>query len=1123
MKRYLLGLFICLLCIGSLFSTTVFDKEIHYEKIIIASFDAKAIGTTRGDLDISYNEAGIVQIGLKSFDELSIEHEFVDITRWITFVKDHEWQNYDGTHVMNVFRIHLKSNDNMEKALIALLKNPDIIWAEYETYMKLCYIPNDPRFSQQWYHPAINTPQLWEYVRGDETLIIGIVDTGTKWNHEDLAANIYVDTEILERDEITINWTEGTLTGSYGGHNSTGFWGNPIGWDFFINDPPIPPELGGNESNNPFQPYPENWHGTHCAGISAAVGDNGIGIAGVAMHARLLTTKHTPSNIEDRYVRNGYAGITYLVDHGARVINCSWGGPGNFGQTNTAANYAQSKGVLIVAAAGNERRNNNITPHYPSDHPLVVGVAASNQSGNKSDFSNWGSQVDITAPGSAILSTAHSGTISNPTDTYVSTQGTSMAAPVVAGVAALIMHVHPYFTPATVKQRIVETATPMPQNEPGGDFAGWLGGGLLNAYKAVLLEKVPSLTLVDDPIVTVLEGSTDGIPRIGDKINISLRIFNEPDWKTAEGVSVELSTVAHYVTIENPIININNIPQESYSNLFSFSVSTAWQLNSIDIPFSLVIRSDQGSTSLFPYTNTVSFNVRLSASAPNWPLALGGSGTAPKVADFGDGLRLVVMGGSTLHMVDSAKNPSPGFPVNLGLFTNTQLAIGDLTGNGTPDIVFVSTNGFVKVVNHAGVVIAERNISATTRSAPVIADIQNTGENTIIVATQNSGIYFLKVEGSDLVDRYDSIALPSGNNILQNIAVEDMTNSGIKNVIVNINSSGTVHVLDPVTGINVTGFPISDVGGSLHGSSIGMFSGSSTPDIVFANHIAEDATVTILKSDGTIHRRVQKPAQVRTELSLVDLYGNGSMNIVYGDSNGRLYALNSDLEVLPGFPINVGHPINSSPIFAETNIDSGMSIIFGDDSGRLHIVRSNGEYGAGFPIRLGNSSISASPWIGRLSDGYTGDILLNVDSGVVNFPYTRYSNSFTWNTFRGNIGNTASFLDIRTSDTDFVRPNVQSRLSQNFPNPFNPETVINFIVSGQDDIHTGNGEVVSVDIFNIKGQKVRTLVSDFMASGEHSVIWNGTDDNGQSVTSGIYFYRLHTNNYTETKKMILMK
>jgi subtilisin family serine protease len=1109
----LIGLIAC-----SLWATTVFDKEIHYEKIIIASFDAKAIGTTRGDLDIKHDDTGNVLIGLRSFDELSVEHKFVDITRWIKWVRDHEWKNYDGTHVMNVFRIHLRSNDNIEAALLDLMKNPDIIWAEYETIMRFYYTPDDPRYSQQWYHPAIHTPQLWDYIRGDEDLIIGIVDTGTKWNHEDLAANIYVDTTILERDNITINWEDGTLTGDFGRTND-GFFGNPIGWDFYINHPPLPE----NERNNPFQGFPNNWHGTHCAGISAAVGNNGIGIAGVAMHAKLLTTKHTPHNVVSTHCYDGYAGITYLVDHGAVVINCSWGGPGGSGATNTVANYAAAKGVVIVAAAGNDSRSNNLFPHFPSDHPLVIGVAASNQSGNKSDFSNWGSNIDITAPGSNILSTATGGTAENPTDTYVSTQGTSMASPVVAGVVALIKHTSPFLTPGDIKQRLMETATPMAQNEHGGQFPGLLGGGLINAFKAVMISLIPNLSMYETPVVSILEGSSDDIPRIGDKINIALRLTNELDWVTATGITAQLTTLQSGISIHNPIVNVSNLAGGQLSNEINFEVTSQWFLNTLDVPFKLIVRSNQASTNPYPYMNEINFNIRLSASAPNWPMAVSGSATAPKVANFGDGARLVTLAGSTLHKVDVHNNPSLGFPLTMGLTSNSQLAIGDVTGDGIADIVFVSSNGLVRVVNREGVVVAERNLSNTTRSSPVIADITGTGQNSIIVATRDSGIYIMYVDGNTLSDRYNPIVLPSGNNILQNIAVEDMTNSGVKNIIVNINSSGTVHVLNPLTGQNIAGFPVTDVGGSLMGSSIGMFSGGSTPDIVFSSHSVDDMFITILKSDGSTHRRVPITAQARTEMSLVDLFGNGSTNIVYGDANGRLYVLNSNLDVVPGFPVNVGSTINSSPVFAEANIDTGMCIIFGDDSGRLHIVRSTGNHYAGFPIKLGVSTIPTSPWIGHFSNDYTGDILINIDSSVEYFDYSRWSNSFTWNTFRGNNGNTASFLDTRTNDTDIVRPNIHSRLDQNYPNPFNPETVISYQVVGSESPELGLTEFVTIDIYNVKGQKVRTLVSDYVSPGEHTVIWNGIDDHGQSVTSGIYFYRMQTTNFTDTKKMILMK
>jgi subtilisin family serine protease len=211
-------------------------------------------------------------------------------------------------------------------------------------------------------------------------------------------------------------------------------------------------------------------HGTHVAGSIAAVRNNGIGIAGVAPSARVL-----PIRVLDAQGSGSSSdvarGITWAVDHGAEVINLSLGGP-HSQAVQTAVDYAESLGVVVVAAAGNAGVGG--PPNYPAALEQVVAVASHEPNGAVSTFSTRGAYVDVAAPGSGILSTARDGS-------WVYMSGTSMATPHVAGVVALLLDDEPGLTPLQVRERLNTTATDA--GTTGHDTSyGW---GRLNAVGAL--------------------------------------------------------------------------------------------------------------------------------------------------------------------------------------------------------------------------------------------------------------------------------------------------------------------------------------------------------------------------------------------------------------------------------------------------------------------------------------------------------------------------------------------------------------------------------------------------------------------------------------------------------------
>jgi subtilisin family serine protease len=338
-----------------------------------------------------------------------------------------------------------------------LKADPDVEFAEPVHTFSSKQVPNDPFLatSGTWGQPypdlwglsAINAPAAWDSTQGDG-VVVAVVDTGVDYTHPDLAANVWTNPNEIDRNFLD--------------DDGNGFVDDIRGWNFVFN-------------NN--DPSDHDGHGTHVAGTIAAVGDNGIGIAGVAWHSHVMAVK----GLDD--FGSGFdftlaPAIMYAASNGADIINASWGGPESSQSIEEAIQFATGLGTVFVAAAGNSSQD--AMNFFPASSPEAITVAASDPFGNFAFFSNFGSKIDVTAPGVDILSLQAAGTfLAFPViDGYIRLDGTSMAAPHVSGVAALALSQNPAFTTEQVRQLIRSSATPVA-------FDTRFGYGKLNAAAAV--------------------------------------------------------------------------------------------------------------------------------------------------------------------------------------------------------------------------------------------------------------------------------------------------------------------------------------------------------------------------------------------------------------------------------------------------------------------------------------------------------------------------------------------------------------------------------------------------------------------------------------------------------------
>jgi subtilisin family serine protease len=367
-----------------------------------------------------------------------------------------------------IYKVKLEDGQSAAEAVKQYNADPDVEYAELN-YVVSAFVtePNDSNYSpEQWalnntgqLHPIpsgkissgkpdadIDAPEAWDITTGSSDVIVAVLDTGVDYSHRDLKNNIWADTN--------------------GSH----------GYDFV------------NDDNDPND---DNGHGTHCAGIIAADGNNEFDVVGVCWTAKIMAVKFLDSN--GRGSTDGaVSGIYYATNNGADIISNSWGG-GPYSQTlKEAFDYAFSQGVFLVAAAGND---NDFWPAYPAYFDNVMAVAATDHNDAKAYFSNYGNWIDVAAPGESILSLRGANCLYGKIAGYKSLfypnndsnakmailSGTSMACPHVAGVAALCLSEEPNLSAADLWRLIINGADDL------GD-TGWdpyFGAGRVNAYNTL--------------------------------------------------------------------------------------------------------------------------------------------------------------------------------------------------------------------------------------------------------------------------------------------------------------------------------------------------------------------------------------------------------------------------------------------------------------------------------------------------------------------------------------------------------------------------------------------------------------------------------------------------------------
>ncbi|MFN8369231.1 MAG: S8 family serine peptidase [Bacteriovoracaceae bacterium] len=313
----------------------------------------------------------------------------------------------------------LNKLNRIQKELLPKL----FLYLEEDFKLKAFVSPNDDQYGNQTELARLDIEKSWDKTTGSNDIIVAVIDTGISANHSDLKNQVYVNSK-----EIPDNGID---------DDKNGFVDDVSGWNFV---------------NNDHKPIDLNGHGTHVSGTIGAEGNNSIGVTGINWDIKIMPVQFLDGEGSGNS-SDAISAIFYAADNGAKIINASWGG-GSFSKSLLdAINYAGKKEVLFVAAAGNDSSNSDAKPSYPAsyDSSAIISVASTDDVGKLSSFSNFGlTQVDLAAPGGKILSTYLN-------DSYKRLSGTSMATPMVVGLAALMLSYRPDLTLIQLKNGLLNS------------------------------------------------------------------------------------------------------------------------------------------------------------------------------------------------------------------------------------------------------------------------------------------------------------------------------------------------------------------------------------------------------------------------------------------------------------------------------------------------------------------------------------------------------------------------------------------------------------------------------------------------------------------------------------------
>lgn len=494
----------------------------------------------KGKLHIKFKESYMLNSSMR-FQGVSAFNQSLDelqVTKVAPLFSKEDVKKYPQMELSGldkIYEISIPMDKDPFEASAELMKNPEIAYA-CPVYVRFTndFVPNDPRVSTQYALEQLNMFKAWEISKGSSDVLIGIVDSGTNFNHPDLTANLWTNPE-----EVPNNGVD---------DDGNGKVDDVHGWDF-VGTTDINRFDAGyyDEDNDPRNTV--NTHGTSVAGCAAATTNNSLSVASTGFNCKYVPVK-CGSNFSNRTgIYRGYEAMVYAAELGADIINCSWGGYGYSASERDMMNYIiYQRNCLVVCAASNDSKDNDIYDYYPANYDGVLSVGATNEQSEAAYFSNYGYIVDVFAPGDEVYST-------KGTSGEEKVSGTSFSSPLVAGIAGLIKSIHPNWTPAQIASQLRSTCKQVIVSKEGNEQYF----GIVDAYKALEYNYQDNNKTIPGLEVISYEFTDNGTAYLNNYSKRSIKFTITNYLASAENIQVSVESIDNYAELENNTTNFGII------------------------------------------------------------------------------------------------------------------------------------------------------------------------------------------------------------------------------------------------------------------------------------------------------------------------------------------------------------------------------------------------------------------------------------------------------------------------------------------------------------------------------------------------------------------------------------
>jgi hypothetical protein len=600
-------------------------------------------------------------------------------------------------------------------------------------------------------------------------------------------------------------------------------------------------------------------------------------------------------------------------------------------------------------------------------------------------------------------------------------------------------------------------------------------------------------------------GDGDGTINPGETIRLYPVVRNAEGWGTAYDVSIRLVAAPPGMELLEVCLMVGQLePGESTPEDMHFMLEMPQELNFGTYTLRLAVESfdplNNLSTGIKYYD--VTFDVTLLDARFPWETPNAGK-SAPIVGDFnGDGsndiLYLDVFG--IAYLIGSDGEEFAGFqsPDELNVFRST--AMGQIDNLGGDDLVITSRTGKIIALNMAGELIFSYNAETSFVFSPVLADFTGDGNNEVIATGLDGNLYVIDNQGMNA----PGFPLYLGSTVQVELAVGRLSAAGPMQIVAGT-GSGELKVIGPGGVINQS--YAHNLGAGFTGSPVILDNGKVA--------IGTNNTMYLVGPAG-IEFQKTIDAPMAGGMIIADLNRDSSLDLLWVSNSGMLWAVAQSGENLPGFPVVTNTSFSCPPLVADIDGDFQYEILLHNNNNSLYAYNHDGSPVSGFPFGTSYNGATPGTLVDFDNDGYF-KLVTGFSNGILMSNLRRTASALApWTTYRGSLSRQASFAATGYVDNaDANQSPALDKLKQNYPNPFNPNTTITFSLA--------KAQHSSLDIFNIRGQKVRNLVNAQLPAGSHTLAWDATDDHGRILPSGLYFYRLQGENSSQTRKMLLLK